>query len=128
MGALNQQDVFKQMYCFSLGLREYNRYLKRYLKHQIKDINKIFSKVSLLDSDTKTKMISSLSNSFETETDKLTPLRYISLEIMSMSMKSEDVESLLVPESFKSRFKTVGTFLAALIPIVISIVALILKK
>lgn len=84
--------------------------------------------MSLLDSDAKTKMISSLSNSFETETDKLTPLRYISLEIMSMSMKSEDVESLLVPESFKSRFKTVGTFLAALIPIVISIVALILKK
>lgn len=87
------------MHYFSLGLREYNRYLKRNLKHQIKDIDKIFSKVSLLDNnDAITEVIRSLSNSFETENDKLKPLRYIS----SYLMKSNDTESILIPESLKS--------------------------
>jgi len=47
-----------------------------------------------------------LSNSFETETDKLKPLKYISSELM----KSEDIEIFLVPESLKSQLKVVGTF------------------
>ena len=122
MGALNKKDVFRQMHYFSLGLREYNRYLKRYLKHQIKDIDKIFSKVSLLDNDAITEVIRSLSNSFETESDKLKPLRYISSVILLK--KSEDIESFLVPESLKSRLKVIGPFLAASIPIVISIITL----
>jgi hypothetical protein len=125
MGAPNKKDVFRQMHYFSLGLREYNRYLKRNLKHQIKDIDKIFSKVSLLDNnDAITEVIRSLSNNFETENDKLKPLRYISSKLM----KSNDTESILVPESLKSRLKVLGTFLTASIPIVISIIALILKK
>jgi len=51
ISALNKRDIFMQLYYFNLGLQEYNRYLKRRLKHQIKDINKIFSKVSILDND-----------------------------------------------------------------------------
>ena len=93
----------------------------KHLKHRIKDIDKIFSKVSILDKDTKTEAIYSLSNSFETETDKLKPLKYISSELM----KSEDIESFLIPDSLKSQLKVVGTFLAASIPIVISIIALV---
>jgi hypothetical protein len=73
--AVTKEDTFKQMYYFSLGLQEYNKYLKRRLKYQIKDIDKILSKMSVLDNDTKTGVIRSLSNSFETETDKLTPLK-----------------------------------------------------
>ena len=119
--ALHKKDIFKQMYYFGLGLQEYNKYLKRHLKHQIKDIDKIFSKVSLLDNETKTKVICSLSDSFKTENDKLKPIKYISSELM----KSEDIESFLVPESLKSQLKVVGTFLTASIPIVISIITLL---
>lgn len=121
--ALTKKDIFKQMYYFNLGLQEYNNYLKRHLKHQIKDIDKIFSKVSLLDNDTKTKVICSLSESFKTENDKLKPMKYISSELM----KSEDIESFLVPESLKSQLKVVGAFLSASIPIVISIITLVGK-
>jgi hypothetical protein len=70
---------------FDKGLQEYNGYLKRHLKHQIKGIDKVFSKVSLLDNDAKTKAIRILSNSFENETDKLSPLK----SILSELMKSE---------------------------------------
>jgi hypothetical protein len=76
--------------------------------------------VSLLDKDAKTKVICSLSDSFKTENDKLKPIKYISSELM----KSEDIESFLIPESLKSQLKIVGTFLTASIPIVISIITL----
>ena len=122
MIASQPKDIFEQMYYFDFGLHEYDKYLKRHLKHQIKNIDKIFSKASLLDNETKTKLICSLSNSFETENDKLKPTKYISSELM----KSEDIESFLIPESLKSQLKVVGAFLGAAIPIVVSIIALLL--
>src|SRR5919197_5526742 len=94
-----KRGIFEQMHYFGLGLQEYNRYLKRYLKHHIGDIDKIYSKASLLDHDSRTEVIRSLSDSFET--DKLKPLRYISSEFM----KSDDTESVLIPESLKSQLK-----------------------
>lgn len=124
MSALNKEDIFEQMYYFSLGLQTYNKYLKRHLKHQIKDIDKVFSKVSLLDKDVKNKIIHTLSNSFETETDKLKPLKCISSE----PMKSEDVENVLIPESLKSQLKVVGAFLTASIPIAVSTISLLLTN
>jgi len=123
MIALEKKDIFKQMYYFGLGLQEYDKYLKRHLKHQIKNIDKIFSKASLLDNHARTEVISSLCNSFKTENDKLKPIKYISLELM----KSEDIEIFLIPESLKSKLKVVGAFLAASIPIVISIITLVSK-
>jgi hypothetical protein len=119
--ALNKKDIFKQMYYFNLGLHEYDKYLKTRLKHQIKDIDRISLKVGLLEHYAKTKVISSLSNNVETENDKLKPLKYISSELM----KSEDIESFLIPESLKSQLKVVGAFLSASIPIVISIIVLV---
>jgi hypothetical protein len=120
VSALNQKDTFRQMYYYGLGLQEYNKYLKRHLKRQIKDIDKIFSKMSLLDNDGRTRLIHSLSDSFETGADKLKPIRSISTELM----KSKDTESALVPESLKSHLKVIGTFLAASIPIVVSVITL----
>ena len=124
--ALNKKDIFKQMYDFDLGLQEYNKYLKRYLKHHIEDIDKIFSRVSLLPEDAKTEVIRSFSNSFEIETDKLKPLKFISSELMKDElMKPEkDAESFLVSESLKSRLRVVGGILVASVPIVVSIIAL----
>jgi hypothetical protein len=75
--------------------------------------------VNLLDNETKTNVIRSLSNSFETETDKLKPIKYISSELM------EDIESFLVSQSLKSQLVVVGTFLTASIPILISIITLV---
>lgn len=123
MSALNKKDILKQMYYFSIGLQEYNRYLKRQLKLQINDINKILSKASILDDDAKNHVIRSISNSFDSEIDKLKPLKCITSELM----KSEDAESILIQETFKSQLKVVSAFLAASIPIVISIVTLYMK-
>jgi hypothetical protein len=81
MSALNRKDTVKQMYYFGLGLQEYDRYLKRHLKHQIKDTDLIFSQMSLLDNDARAKVVHLTSNSFEIETDKLKPLKYISLNL-----------------------------------------------
>ena len=126
MIALDKKDVFIQMYYFSLGLHEYDKYLKRHLKHQIKDIDRIFSKLSLLDNNAKIEVIRSLYNSFEhgKETDRLKPVKYISSEFM----KSEGTENLLIRESLKSQIKAIGAFLAASIPIVISIITLVLTR
>jgi hypothetical protein len=55
--ALDKRDTFKQIRFFDNGLQEYNKYLKRHLKHQIKDIGKIFSRVSLLDNDARNEVI-----------------------------------------------------------------------
>jgi hypothetical protein len=110
MSVLNKKDIIKQMYYFRLGLQEYNRYLRRHLDHYIKDIDKIFSKVSLLGDVPKTEIIHSLSNSFEAETDKLKPLKYISSELMPMLMESQDTEGFLIPQSLKLQLKVVGTF------------------
>jgi hypothetical protein len=123
LNALNKKDIFEQMFYFNLGLQAYNKCLKR-LKYQIKDIDKIFSKMSMLDNDAKNDVIRSLSSNFETETDKLRPLKCISSELI----KSEDTESILIKETVRSRLKGVGTFLSAAIPIVISIITLILTK
>jgi hypothetical protein len=117
------------MHYFDMGIQEYNKYLKRHLKHQIRDIDKVFSKVSLLNKDAKTDVIQKVYKSFENETktddtDKLKPLRCISSELM----KSEDIGSVLVPESLNSQLKVIGTFLAAAIPIVISIITLVLTR
>ena len=96
--ALNKSDFFEQMYYFNYGLEEYNSYLRRHLKHQINDIDKIFSKMSLLDNDARTDIIRSLSDTFEAEAERLRPLKYIS----STLMKSEGIESVLIPRSLGS--------------------------
>jgi ABC-type proline/glycine betaine transport system permease subunit len=73
--AVNKRDSLEYLYYFSLGLQEYNKYLKRRLNYEIKDIDKIFSKVSLLDYDARIGIVRSLSNSFEPEADRLKPLK-----------------------------------------------------
>jgi hypothetical protein len=53
------------------------------------------------------------------------------LEIMNdmiSNMKSEDIESVLVPEALKTLLKVIFVFLAASIPIVISIITLLLTR
>jgi hypothetical protein len=124
MIASQPKDIVEQMSYFDFGLHEYDKYLKRHLKHQIKNIDKIFLKASILDNETRIKIIRSLYDSFKTENDKLKPVRYISSELM----KSEDIESLLIAESLKSQLKVIGIFLATSIPIVISIITLLLTR
>jgi hypothetical protein len=116
--ALERKD--QQVHYFNKGVWEYNKYLRMHLKYQIKDINRIFLKMNLLDNDAKTEIIRSFSNSFGAENDKLAPLKCISLELM----RSEDIESSLMTISFKSQLRVIGTFLVASIPIIISIITL----
>jgi len=123
--ALDKEDIFKQMHYFGEGLQEYNKYLGRHLKRQIRGIDKVFSKVGILDNVPRSEIIHSLSNSFQVETDRLKPLKYISAELMPMLMEPKDIEGFLVPESLRTRLKVGGTLLAASIPIVISIITLI---
>ena len=69
-------------------------------------MDKIFSNMSMLGNDAKNQVIRSLSNSFETETDKLKPLKCISSELM----KPEDSEIILIQKTLKSQLKVVGVF------------------
>jgi hypothetical protein len=129
--AVNKRDSLEYLYYFSLGLQEHNKYLKRRLSYEIKDIDKIFSKVSLLDYDARIGIVRSLSNSFEPEADRLKSLKYLSLELMSMvpvSTMPEGIGILLTQQTLKSELKIVGTILAASIPIMVSIIALVFKK
>jgi hypothetical protein len=119
--ALFKEDIFEQMCYFGAGPQEYNKYLKRRLKHQIKDIDTIFSKVSLLDNDNKREIIHLLCKSFLIESDKLKPIKYISSEVMK-----SDIKDFLIPESLKSQLKVLGAFLGIAVPIVISIITLYL--
>ena len=106
MSVLNKEDAFRQMYYFNLGLRAYNKYLKRHLKYQIKDSDRIFSNVGLLQNDKRINEIGLLCNRYNTENDTLEPLRFISSELL----ESKDIEPILIPVSLKSQLKTVAAF------------------
>lgn len=86
---------------------------------QIKDLNRIYAVFVVADSEEKNQMIKSICDSLER--DRLALARYFS------TAYKVPASELFVRESLAQKLKTVGTVLAATIPIVISIIALILE-
>lgn len=102
------------MRCVNCGLRSYNKYLRRRLKLEIK----AYSKFAYANTAEKNDMLQSVCESLES-TDRLKLARYL-----STLSKIPDTELFLI-ESPLEKLKIIGTFLAAAIPIVISVIQLI---
>ena len=103
-----------------LGLDSYNKYLRRRVKYQISDniIKQFYSKYIRATSQERNEMINSLLRAFEDGRTK--PVTCI-----SMIMKIPETEEFLTEESVGQKLKVIGTFLAATIPISISVIELI---
>jgi hypothetical protein len=116
-----QEDDYEKIRYFLLGLNSYNKYLRRRLKFEVKDITKVYLKFLYADTAEKNKIINSLCESVESN-DRLRLTRYLST--LSKIPETE----LFVGESQLQKFKTIGAFLAVVIPIIISIIGLLKGK
>jgi hypothetical protein len=115
-------DLDRMKYLLS-SLDSYDKYLRRKIKFGIKNINKIYSDI-MISSDTKKKdeIIKSICQ-YLGEEDRLKLATYL-----STLYKLPETEQFLIKESFVQKLKTIGAFLIAAIPIVISIIQLISKS
>lgn len=107
--------------CIVLALNSYNKYLKRNIKLQIGNIKDIYSKILIDPAVEKNETILSISRAFESN-DKFEPLRNL-----LNSLDTQNAERFLIEESMWDRTKEIGTFLAAVIPVLISIIEVWLK-
>jgi hypothetical protein len=107
-----KDDVRIIKYLF-LTLDSYNRYLRRNIKFEIKDINKIYSRIIYATEEEKNKVINSVYDSLEGNRFKLARL----LSSIYKVPKSE----LFVRQSLLQQLKVVGALLVVAIPIVISV-------
>jgi hypothetical protein len=102
--------------CIILALNSYNKYLKRNIKLQISNIKDIYSKILIDPAVEKNETIISISKAFESN-DKFEPLRNL-----LNSLDTQNVERFLTEESIWDKTKEIGTFLVAVIPVLISII------
>jgi hypothetical protein len=114
------KEEFEQLRYLRLGLDSYNKYLRRRLKYQISDniIKKFYFKYIRATTQERNEMINSLLQAFEDGRTK--PVMCI-----STIMKVAETEEYLTEESVGQKLKVIGTFLAATIPILISVIELI---
>jgi hypothetical protein len=116
------KDVEKMKYLYLL-LDSYNRYLRRNLKFEIKDINKIYSTIiytGVREEGKKRWIMKTICDSF---TDNGLELA----RFLSTISKVPEGE-LFGKESLFQQLKTVGSFLFVAIPIVISIIQLVMPR
>ena len=116
------KEEFEQMRYLRLGLDSYNKYLRRRLKYQISDniIKQFYFKYIRATTQERNEMINSLLQAFEDGRTK--PVTCI-----SMIMKIPETEEFLTQETVGQKLKVIGTFLAATIPILISLIEFIQK-
>jgi hypothetical protein len=112
-------DLDKIKYLF-LSLDSYNKYLLRKIKFGIKNINKIYSDIIHADTKKKNEITKSICECLGGDRLKLAIY-------LSAFYKVPDTEQLFIKESITQKLRTIGTFLVAAIPIVISIIQLISK-
>jgi hypothetical protein len=95
--------------------------LLRKIKFGIKNINNIYSDIAISgDSKKRNDIIRSICQYLGEDRLKLATY-------LSTLYKVPETEQFLVKESYLQRLKTIGTFLVAAIPIVISIIQLLSK-
>ncbi|HET7285274.1 MAG TPA: hypothetical protein VFI70_11365 [Nitrososphaeraceae archaeon] len=117
-----EDDLDRIKYLF-FALDSYNKYLLRKIKFGIKNINKIYSDI-IINSDSKKKdeIIKSIYEYLGGE-DRLKLATYL-----STLYRIPDTEQFFVKESLVQKLRTIGAFLIAAIPIVISIIQLVSKR
>jgi hypothetical protein len=107
--------------CIVKALNSYNKYLKRNIKLQISNIKNIYSKILIDPTIEQNEFVISISRAFESN-DKFQPLRN-----MLNFLDTQNSERFLIEESIWDKTKEIGTFLVAVVPVLISIVELFIK-
>lgn len=114
-----KKDNFEKLkYLFPL-IKSYNKYLERNLKIKINDIKKIYSIILYKDTNQQLEIINSIC--ILLEGDRLKLARYLS------SFQKVPDSELYIKESIFQQLKVIGVFLAAAIPIIISIIQLTIE-
>jgi hypothetical protein len=98
------------------GLSSYNKYLKRNLNLQFDDI-RVSSNIAT-SSDDKKRIVNTIDASFG-DNDKLKPAN-----CLSTFSNLEPKQQFLVKKQLSTRIKEIGTFLAAIIPVLIAVLQL----
>jgi hypothetical protein len=109
------KDEVEKMGYLIMGLNSYNSYLRRYLKLEIKDIKKIYSKLATLADKDKDAAIEKITGSFDSG-DTMEPLRYLA------QYRDADSDVLLVDEPLLDKIKTHVTYAVGIIPVVLTII------
>ena len=112
-------EVEKMKYLFLL-LSSYNKYIQRNLRIQINDIKKIYSIILYKDTNQQIEIIESICASLEGDSLKLA--RYLS------SLQKIPDSEFYIKESLFQQLRIIGVFLAAAIPIIISIIQFTLNR
>jgi hypothetical protein len=115
--ATKKEDEFEKANYLSAVLDSYNKYLRRRTQIEIKDIKRIYATFLAAEIKEKNQIIKSVCESLEG--DRLGLARYL-----SNVYKVPETE-FFVGESDIQKMKPVGTFLAAAIPIIVSIIVLV---
>jgi len=114
------KDEVEKMGYLIMGLNSYNSYLRRYMKLEIKDIKKIYSKLATLPDKEKDAAIEKIIESFESG-DTLEPLRYLA------QFKDADSDVFLVEEPLHEKIKTQVTYAIGIIPVALTIIERVIQ-
>ncbi len=118
MGKSN--DEVEKMGYLIMGLNAYNSYLRRYIKLEIKDISRIYSKLTTLPDNEKDAAIAKIIKSFNSG-DTLEPVRYLT------SFKDPSSDVFLAEEPLQEKIKTQVTYAAGIIPVALTIIERVIK-
>ena len=119
--ARKEENQVKKIHYLIIGLIQYNKYLKRNLNVQFDDV-RVYSNIISSSSDKK-QIVKTIAASFEDDNDKLKPTNSL-----STFSNLEPKEQFLVKKSLSTKIKEVGTFLAAIIPVLITILQLMFPQ
>jgi hypothetical protein len=118
--ATKKLDEFEMSRYLSTALDSYNKYLRRRSKIEIKNIKKIYATFLVADIKDKNQIISSICESLED--DRLKLARHL------FSVYKDPDSEFFAGESLTHKLKIIGTFLAAAIPILLSIIQLVMAS
>jgi hypothetical protein len=114
-----KEDNFEKTKYLFLALDSYNKYLRRNTKYGINAITKIHSLFLSSSPKEKGEIISSVCKSLDCDSFKLA-------EYLSILSDIPDTE-LFIRESILQKLKPIGIFLAAAIPIIISLIPIMIS-
>jgi hypothetical protein len=114
----DKHNTFDKIKYLLLSLYSYNKYLVRQTKFGIKNLDKIYSSIIHSDAGKNDELIKSINKHLAREGPDLAIY-------LSEIYKVPDTEQFLIKEGLVQKLKVVAAFLAAAIPIVVSIIQLI---
>jgi hypothetical protein len=117
---LTEDDRSKRISNFVVALNSYNKYINRSIGLRINNLNNLCSQVVSGSIGDKYEVTRKISSSFE-DNDKLRPI-----DSLYKLVKSQNAEQFLSKEPLSNKIKEWGAFLAATIPVIISIIQLLL--